>query len=88
LGTVLINPQNPLFEAFLADIRAAAASFGDEIDVLTATTNREIDATFATLEQKPADVLLVGPDALLNARRVQIVRLVRSSSPLSPTTQS
>ena len=70
---VLVNPKNPLFDSFLTDVRAAAANVGAQIEPLNASTTRDIDVAFASLVQKPA--LLVGPDALFNARRVQIVTL-------------
>jgi putative ABC transport system substrate-binding protein len=40
---VLVNPNNPLAEAFVADLRAAAAVIGRQIEVLTASTSRDID---------------------------------------------
>jgi putative tryptophan/tyrosine transport system substrate-binding protein len=72
---VLVNPENFLFEALIADIRAAAAKIGVQIQILAASVSRDIEAAFASLVQKPVDALIVGPDALLNSRRVQIVTL-------------
>jgi putative tryptophan/tyrosine transport system substrate-binding protein len=72
---VLVNPENPLFASLIADTRASGVNMGLQIEVLTATTSRDIEAAFSSLAQKPADALIVGPDALLNARRVQIVTL-------------
>jgi putative tryptophan/tyrosine transport system substrate-binding protein len=72
---VLINPKNPLFETLIADIRAAAANIGAQIESLSASTSHDIEAAFERLVQKPPDALIVGPDALLNDRRVQIVTL-------------
>ena len=57
------------------DAQAAAAAIGRQIEVLTASTNREIDAAFASLAQKRADALLVGPDPFFNNRRVQLATL-------------
>ena len=45
----LVNPNNPLAEAFVADIRAAASTIGRQIEVVTASTSRDIDRAFATL---------------------------------------
>ena len=36
----LVNPNNPLAQAFVADIRAAAPAIGQQIEVLTASTSR------------------------------------------------
>jgi putative ABC transport system substrate-binding protein len=59
----------------IADVRTAAAAIGLQIDVLTASTNRDIDTAFAALMQRRADALWISPDSFFNARRVQIVTL-------------
>ena len=71
----LINPNNPLAQAFVTDIRAAAPAIGQQIEVLNASTSRDIDTAFAKLVEKQADALLVGPDALFVSLRVQIATL-------------
>jgi putative ABC transport system substrate-binding protein len=55
---VLVDPNYPLTESFVSDIRAAASSIGKQIEVLEAPTGRDIDAVFASLAQKPVDALL------------------------------
>jgi putative ABC transport system substrate-binding protein len=50
-------------------------AIGRQIDVVTASTNSEIDAAFATLMKMRADAFLIGPDALWIARRVQLTTL-------------
>src|SRR5262245_25670794 len=72
---VLINPNNPLAEAFVTDVRAAAAAIGRQIEVLTTSTGRDIDPAFAMLVQKRADGLLVGLDPLFVSSRVQLATL-------------
>jgi putative ABC transport system substrate-binding protein len=72
---VLVDPNYPLTESFVSDIRAAASSIRKQIEVLEAPTGRDIDAVFPSLAQKPVDALLVGPGSLLYNRRVQIVTL-------------
>ena len=47
----------------------------DKSKSLTASTSRDIDTAFATLVEKRADALLVGPDALFVSLRVQIAAL-------------
>jgi putative ABC transport system substrate-binding protein len=71
----LVNPNNPLAEAFVTDVRAAAAAIGRQIEVLTASTSRDIDTAFAMLVEKRADALLVGLDPLFVSRRVQLATL-------------
>ena len=72
---VLINPNNPLAEAFVADIRAAAPAVGQQLEILTASTSQGIDEAFATLVDKRADALLVGPDALFVSLRGQLATI-------------
>jgi len=71
----LVNPNNPLAQAFVADIRAAAPAIGQQIEVLTASTSRDVETAFAKLVEKQANALLVGPDALFVSLRVQIATL-------------
>jgi putative tryptophan/tyrosine transport system substrate-binding protein len=71
---VLVFPH-PSAELLIKDAQAAAASMGRQIEVLTASTNREIDTAFASLVQRRADALLVGPYALFVNHQVQIVTL-------------
>jgi putative tryptophan/tyrosine transport system substrate-binding protein len=72
---VLVNPASPYAESFRRDVDAAAAVFGRQIEGLSASTNNEIDAAFASLAQKRPDGLLVAPSPLFGNRRVQIVAL-------------
>jgi putative ABC transport system substrate-binding protein len=72
---VLVNSNNPSTEATIADLRAAASTMGFQIEVLTATTNREIDMAFASLLQKRANALLTTNAALFGARRLQLTTL-------------
>jgi putative tryptophan/tyrosine transport system substrate-binding protein len=72
---VLVDPTFPVTEPFLADVRAAASTVNKEIEVLIASTGRDIDAAFAKLAQERVDALLVGPSLLNNNRRVQLITL-------------
>jgi ABC-type uncharacterized transport system substrate-binding protein len=70
---VLVNPNNRLLaEPTIQDALATASTLGLQADVLYAGTNRDIDTAFATLVQKRADALMVGPDPLFNSRLVQL----------------
>jgi putative ABC transport system substrate-binding protein len=71
----LVNPRNPLTAPLVADVQTAASSIGMQIEVVTATNKSEIDSAFASLVQKRVDALLVGNDALLYGRRLQITIL-------------
>jgi putative tryptophan/tyrosine transport system substrate-binding protein len=72
---VLVNPKSPFAESLIADLRAAASAIGRQIEVLTASTNRDIDIAYAGLAQKQIDALLVAPDSLFISRRVQLITL-------------
>ena len=62
-------------ESTVAEVTAAASAIGRSIEVITASTDREIDTTFASLVQKRIDALWVSTGALFASRRVQLVTL-------------
>jgi len=72
---LLVNPTSPLTEPTTKDVTAAASAIGLKIDIVPARDSREIEAAFATLVRDRADALLVGPDAFLLSRRLQIATL-------------
>jgi putative ABC transport system substrate-binding protein len=72
---VLVNPANPQSEPASRAISEAARALGLQIQVLKATTSREIEDAFETLARDPADALFVFPDAFFGSRRVQFVIL-------------
>jgi ABC-type uncharacterized transport system substrate-binding protein len=73
---VLVNPANAaVAEATLRDIPEAARALGLQIQVLKASTSREIEATFATLVRDRADALFVAGDGFFTSRRVQFATL-------------
>ena len=64
---VLVNPANAAnTETTLRDVEAAARAMGLQIQVLNASTSREIDAAFATFVRERPDALFVGADAFLH----------------------
>src|SRR5215831_322652 len=72
----LVNPANATnTETTLRDVEPAARTMGLQIQILNASTSREIDAAFATIARERPDALFVGNDAFFNARRVQLVLL-------------
>jgi putative tryptophan/tyrosine transport system substrate-binding protein len=73
---VLVDPKfTPITEPFVSGVRAAATAIRQQIDVLYASTGREIEMAFAGLAQNPVDALLVGPAAVFVNRRVQLATL-------------
>jgi len=72
---VLVNSSNPYSRLALADVQAAAAAMGQPLDIVTATTNREIPPAFKEAVQKRADAILISPDPLFSSRPVQLATL-------------
>src|SRR6516225_8566262 len=72
---LLINPANPLSEPATRDVLAAAAVIGLKVQILKASTDREIDAAFVSLVQARTEALLVGNDPFFNSRIEQLVAL-------------
>src|SRR5262249_17877195 len=69
---VLVNPTNTVTtESTLRDAQPAARAMGLEIQVINASTSREINAAFATFVRERPDALFVGVDIFLNNRRAQ-----------------
>ena len=73
---VLVNPENiPQAEMEVNDIKAAARSVGQEIDILNASTIREISGAFVKLVATRVDTLLVAADPFFFNRTAQLVVL-------------
>jgi ABC-type uncharacterized transport system substrate-binding protein len=72
---VLVDPNWPFTETFVSEVRTAASAINKPIEVLSVSTGPDINTAFASLARKPVDALLVGPSALVNNRRVQLVTL-------------
>ena len=76
---VLVNPRSPELEPQSRDIERAAGAVGQQIRILNASTDRDIDAAFATLVKQRDAALLVTNDALFSSTsRDQIVALAAS----------
>jgi putative ABC transport system substrate-binding protein len=77
LIAVLANPTNtnPETRTDTADVEAAAQAVGQEVSVLNASTDREINAAFGAMVRQGAGALLVMADPFLNIRREQIIAL-------------
>ena len=73
---VLVNPANAAtIDSTLKGVEAAAGAMRLQINVLNASTIREIDAALATVESQRADALFVSNDPFLLDRRVQLAML-------------
>jgi putative ABC transport system substrate-binding protein len=72
---VLLNPNLEDFQIRLAAVQEAARTIGQQIHILHASTERELDAAFVAFGQIRAGALVVGADPFFNSRRDQIVTL-------------
>ena len=69
------NPNNPVSELTARDVQAAAPAIGLQVQMLKATSDREIDVAFVSLVQSRIGALFVGNDAFFNSRIEQLVAL-------------
>jgi putative tryptophan/tyrosine transport system substrate-binding protein len=73
---VLFNPANvTTAETTLREIPEAARGLGLEVQMLRASTGREIEEAFNMLVRERADALFVAPDSFFETRRVQFATL-------------
>jgi putative ABC transport system substrate-binding protein len=73
---LLVNPTNIAnTETHLRDLQPAARAIGLQIQIVHASSNREIDAAFATMARERPDILFVSGDSLFNSRRLQLAIL-------------
>jgi len=80
----LVNPTDPaLAGPATKDAQAAGRTLGLQIHIIQASTERDIDAAFASLIRLGAGGLVVCPDAFLLSRRGQICALaIRHALPV------
>ena len=68
---VLVNPENANAESAVMQAQEAARLLGQQVHVLQARTEREIDAAFAAVSQFRAGALFVASDGFFLYRREQ-----------------
>ena len=73
--SALVNPGNPSAKVVSRDLQETARTLGVQVQALPAGNDREIDAAFAKLAQKPGSVLLVINDPFLFIRGARIAEL-------------
>jgi putative ABC transport system substrate-binding protein len=72
---VLVNPRSPEAEPQLRDLQATARAIRQQLRVLNASSEPEIDAGFAILVNERDAALLVTNDALFTSSRDQLIAL-------------
>ena len=70
---MIVNPANATIA--LRDVEPAARAMGLTVQILNASTGREIDAVFATLVSERIATLLLSDDPFFNSRHVQFANL-------------
>jgi putative ABC transport system substrate-binding protein len=72
---MLANPHSPNIEGERSDVQAVTQAARQELVMLDASSDHDIETAFATFIERRADALLVGSGAFLNSHRGQIVAL-------------
>src|SRR6516165_2625977 len=75
LIAVLLNPTNANFQTQLRGVQDAARDLGQQVSILSASNERDLDVAFAAVNQSHAGALLVGSDPFFNNERDQVVAL-------------
>jgi putative ABC transport system substrate-binding protein len=72
---LLVNPANPPAESERSDVEIAARALGKQIEVLTASSDADLENLSATLAQRPPSALIVGTDPFFLSRRERLVSI-------------
>jgi putative tryptophan/tyrosine transport system substrate-binding protein len=72
---VLMNPTRPDTEIQLRDVQEAARRLGQQIVILKASSEHDIETVFATFRQQRIGALLVTADPFFNSRREHLAAL-------------
>jgi putative ABC transport system substrate-binding protein len=70
-----VDPNSSESQSVSRDVQDAARALGQQLVVLHAATNAEIDAAFATIAQQRASALFVTGSPFLGSRRDRLVAL-------------
>ena len=71
----LVNPSNLNSQIDAPEIQVAADSLGQHLEVLTASTENELEMAFKTMVRERIEALLVKPDPFFIDRRKRLVAL-------------
>ena len=76
----LTDPRPEFSEELTNEVLAAAHALGRDAIVLEARSGPDIDAAFATLVERGADALVVGPYALFGSNGKKIIQLAHTTT--------
>jgi putative ABC transport system substrate-binding protein len=72
---LLVNPNNPNAEPGTKDLQSAAQALGRRLEVLPASTEREIESAFAAAAERKIGALFINIDSVLFNRSDQLIAL-------------
>jgi putative tryptophan/tyrosine transport system substrate-binding protein len=72
---MLLSPDSPDAEAQSKDVQDAARALGQQIHVLEANSDAEIEAAFATFIARGVGALVIGADPFVTSRRHEVIAL-------------
>jgi putative tryptophan/tyrosine transport system substrate-binding protein len=72
---LLLNPGNPNAQIDTPEIQAAADALGERLEILTASTEGELETSFTTLVRQGVHALVVKPDPFFISQRERLVAL-------------
>jgi putative ABC transport system substrate-binding protein len=75
---MLVNPNSPDTEEERREVEAAAQTVGQQLIILNASSDGDIETAFAMFTQRGAGALLAGTGAFMNSKRERIVGLAAS----------
>jgi putative ABC transport system substrate-binding protein len=71
----LVNPANPNTEALSANLQVAARTLGLDLNILKASTERDIDGAFATIISPRVGGLVIADDVFFRTREEHLAKL-------------
>jgi putative tryptophan/tyrosine transport system substrate-binding protein len=71
----IVNPTFPSANSQTKELQTAANKLGQRIQIVNASSERDLDAAFASMKELQVSAVLVGADPFFNSRRDQIVSL-------------
>jgi putative tryptophan/tyrosine transport system substrate-binding protein len=77
---LLVNLNNPTSEPLARELATAARILGLEIQVLHASSERDLDAVFARMPELRIEGLVIGVDALFNSQSQHLAKLAADHS--------
>jgi putative ABC transport system substrate-binding protein len=72
---MLVNPTRPGVDVQKAQMQEAARAIGWALQILEASSERDFDAVFEAVASQQDNALILAPDALFLAQRIQIAEL-------------